>query len=139
MRVKNTVIAISFSLLRKMYDFHLDIPFLFSGIGYEVALDMAFRNAHVILACRNKERGDVAVEKIKEETGNKNVELMLLDLASLASVRKFADEFKKRHKKLDILINNAGLTCKIEDCGPLKSNLARSYICLLYTSPSPRD
>jgi len=65
-------------------------------------------DAHVILACRSEQRGREAVEKIKAETKSDKVELELLDLASLKSVRAFADRIKAKCKRLDVLINNAG-------------------------------
>ena len=64
--------------------------------------------AHVILACRNIKRAQPAADKIKLETNNNNVEVEILDLASLQSVRDFADRIKKRFKRIDILVNNAG-------------------------------
>ena len=80
------------------------------GIGYETALDFARRGAHVILACRDIKRSQPAVDKIKLETNNNNVEVEILDLASLQSVRDFADRIKKRFKRIDILVNNAGMS-----------------------------
>ena len=80
-----------------------------TGIGYEVALDLAKRNAHVILACRDPKRGQDAVDKIKTESKNENVELELLDLASLKSIKEFSQRILKKLDRLDILINNAGL------------------------------
>jgi NAD(P)-dependent dehydrogenase (short-subunit alcohol dehydrogenase family) len=79
------------------------------GIGYETALELAKRNAHVILACRDPKRGQDAVDKIKEETKNEKVELELLDLGSLKSIKDFSERIKAKLEKLDILINNAGI------------------------------
>ena len=66
-------------------------------------------DAHVILACRSEERGKEAVEKIRAESKNTKVELELLDLASLKSVRAFCERIKAKCKRIDILINNAGM------------------------------
>lgn len=81
-----------------------------TGIGFETALDFAGRKGRVILACRNKERGEKAKEKITELTGNSNVIVKLIDLSSMSSVRKFVEEFVKEEKQLDILVNNAAVT-----------------------------
>ncbi|XP_054059661.1 retinol dehydrogenase 12-like [Rissa tridactyla] len=81
-----------------------------SGIGKCVALDLARRNARTILACRNRERGQAAVEEIRAATGNPAVLLRLLDTSSLASVRAFAQAVLREEKRLDVLVNNAGLT-----------------------------
>ncbi|NXJ86842.1 RDH11 dehydrogenase, partial [Trogon melanurus] len=80
------------------------------GIGKRVALDLARRNARTILACRSRERGQAAVEEIRAATGNPEVLLRLLDTGSLASVRAFARAVLREEKRLDVLVNNAGLT-----------------------------
>lgn len=61
------------------------------------------------MACRDKARGEAAVEDVKKLSGNDKVEFMQLDLMSLESVRKFAEEFKARGLPLHSLINNAGI------------------------------
>ncbi|XP_026075688.1 dehydrogenase/reductase SDR family member 13-like [Carassius auratus] len=80
-----------------------------TGIGKATALDLAKRGARVILACRDERRAQAAVTDIQRESGNKEVLYMHLDLASLKSVRSFAENFLKKESRLDILINNAGL------------------------------
>ena len=80
-----------------------------SGIGYETARALARKGAATILACRNQQKGETAVNQIKAENPQGTAELMLLDLADLASVRRFAAEFANRYHRLDLLINNAGV------------------------------
>ncbi len=80
------------------------------GIGYEAALDLAKRGAHVILACRAMKKAQLAQEKIIADSKNNKVDIEKLDCASFQSVREFADRFKSKYNHLDILINNAGLT-----------------------------
>lgn len=80
-----------------------------SGIGYEMARALARREAVVILACRNQDKGAAAVRQIDQEYPAAKAELMPLDLADLASIRRFAGEFAGRHDRLDLLINNAGI------------------------------
>jgi len=81
-----------------------------SGIGYITAREIARLKAHVIMACRNKQRGEDALKKIKTEVGEDcKVELMLVDLSSLESVRDFVKEFKSKSLPLHILINNAAI------------------------------
>ncbi|VDI74279.1 retinol dehydrogenase 12 [Mytilus galloprovincialis] len=80
-----------------------------TGIGKETAIDLAKRGAKVIIACRDITRGNNAVDDIKRLSGSTNVSVIQLDLASLKSVRKFTEEIHKTEKRLDILINNAGV------------------------------
>ena len=80
-----------------------------TGIGKETAVDLAKRGARVIIGCRNLEKGKEALKDIQERSGSKDVFLEKIDLASLDSVRKFADSILKSETRLDILINNAGV------------------------------
>ena len=80
-----------------------------TGIGKETAVDLAKRGARVIIGCRNMEKGKEALKGIQERSGSTNVFLEKLDLASLDSVREFADNILKNEPRLDILINNAGV------------------------------
>lgn len=80
-----------------------------TGIGRETALDLACKGARVILACRNFKKAKLAAEEIKNATGNKNVIVKELDLASLKSVRSFAEDVQQSEERLDILVNNAGI------------------------------
>ena len=80
-----------------------------SGIGFVTARELASLGASVVMVCRDKGRGEKALEKVKSATDGADVELMLCDLASLASVRAFADEYTKGHESLHVLVNNAGL------------------------------
>lgn len=80
-----------------------------SGIGFEAARVLASKNAKVIIAVRNHEKGNAASAKIKAENKNADLHVMELDLADLGAVRLFADNFKQKYNKLDLLINNAGV------------------------------
>ncbi|MBK8173298.1 MAG: SDR family oxidoreductase [Sandaracinaceae bacterium] len=80
-----------------------------AGIGKEAAKDLARQGAEVVLVCRSETKGKQAVDEIRCETGNERVSLMLADMSSQASIRAFADAFKKKYTKLDVLLNNAGL------------------------------
>lgn len=80
-----------------------------SGIGYEAAEEFARKGAQTILACRNMDKAQAALAEIQAEIPDAAVEVMLLDLASLASVRQFAAEFKGKYDQLDVLVNNAGI------------------------------
>ncbi len=80
-----------------------------SGVGKYTALGLAKTGANVVMVCRDKGRGEAAQKEIVEKSGSKNVELMLCDLSLQKQIRKFAQEFKKKYRRLDVLANNAGL------------------------------
>jgi NAD(P)-dependent dehydrogenase (short-subunit alcohol dehydrogenase family) len=80
-----------------------------SGIGYQTARYLARAGAAVILACRNAEKGEAARAKIASEYPAANLQVRVLDVADLDSVRRFAAEFLNEGKPLDLLINNAGV------------------------------
>lgn len=80
-----------------------------SGLGYETALAIARKGGRVVLACRNLDKAEASVDSLRAERGGAEVAALELDLASLDSVRRFADEFREHHGTLDVLINNAGV------------------------------
>lgn len=80
-----------------------------SGIGYEAALALAGKGAHVVIAVRNLEKGRAAVARIQRSFPQSQVEVLALNLADLRSVRHFAEVFSARYAALPLLINNAGV------------------------------
>jgi len=80
-----------------------------TGIGLETARALAEKGARVVMACRNLEQGTAAAEAIRERNHEVNLEVMELDLNSLASVKGFVESFRSRINALDLLINNAGV------------------------------
>jgi NAD(P)-dependent dehydrogenase (short-subunit alcohol dehydrogenase family) len=81
-----------------------------AGIGFEIARGIAKSgdNPTVILACRDRAKGEAARAKLADETKNPNLEVLVVDLASQESIRKAAEEFSKANTSLDVLVNNAG-------------------------------
>lgn len=79
------------------------------GLGYETALELASRGATVVLAGRNRAKGQQAVAKILAEIPGAKISFEELDLASLSSIAAFAERMKASHTALDILVNNAGV------------------------------
>ena len=80
-----------------------------SGIGFGAVKAFARKGAETVLACRSPERGQAALAALKTEVPDAKAEVMLLDLASLASIERFATEFGERYSRLDVLANNAGI------------------------------
>ncbi|MBU0996570.1 MAG: SDR family NAD(P)-dependent oxidoreductase [Firmicutes bacterium] len=80
-----------------------------SGLGFEAAKVFSKKQATVILACRSMDKALEAKEQIVNENHDAIVDLMLLDLSSLDSIRMFASNFTNKYKQLDVLLNNAGI------------------------------
>jgi len=80
-----------------------------AGIGNQAALGLAKLGGTVIALARDPVKGKAAVEQLRAESGNPDVHLALCDLSSQQSIRDAAAEVKKRHAKLDVLINQAGI------------------------------
>jgi retinol dehydrogenase-12 len=79
-----------------------------SGIGLVTAQSLARQGATLIVVGRNSERGAATVSRIRQETGNAAVELMIADLSAQAEVRGLASDIQRRFPRLDVLVNNAG-------------------------------
>ena len=79
------------------------------GLGFETALALAAKGCEVVLACRSLGKAEAARSQIVAQHPKAQVHCMALDLASLKSVRAFAKAFTKKFKRLDLLINNAGI------------------------------
>jgi NAD(P)-dependent dehydrogenase (short-subunit alcohol dehydrogenase family) len=80
-----------------------------TGIGYETARALAHAGAHVTLACRSRQKGEAAAGRIAAEQPRGRAVFAGLDLADLDSVRDFAEAFTKAQRRLDLLVNNAGV------------------------------
>ncbi len=79
-----------------------------SGIGRVTSLELAKMGAYVIMVCRDKSRGEKALEMVRRESGSTDVDLFLADLTSQAAIWKLAAEIKGRFPRLHLLVNNAG-------------------------------
>ena len=81
-----------------------------SGIGKETALSLAHVGATVVLVCRSESRGAAALHDIASQTGNDAVSLLLADFSSQQQVRDLAASILEQFDRLDVLVNNAGVT-----------------------------
>src|SRR5215467_1202434 len=80
-----------------------------SGLGYQTVLQLARKGAHVLLAARDRTRGQAALDQLTAEAPGSHIELGELDLADLTSVERFSTELLARGQDLDVLVNNAGV------------------------------
>jgi NAD(P)-dependent dehydrogenase (short-subunit alcohol dehydrogenase family) len=80
-----------------------------SGIGLETARALAEKNARVIMAVRNVEKGERIAREIRGNNPGSAISVGRLDLTDLSSVKAFAEDFSRTYERLDLLINNAGI------------------------------
>src|SRR5258708_15920208 len=101
-----------------------------SGRGKATVLKLARQGGSVILACRDRGRGEAAQAEISAATGSTQLELLLVDLGSQRSVREAADQFCTKHKSLDVVVNNAAIYKTSRSLTPdgLESMFATNYL-----------
>lgn len=80
-----------------------------SGIGLYTALGLARAGMRVIMTGRSWDRTDAARDFVTARLGGAQIETLLADFASLAAVRRLADDILSQHERIDVLVNNAGL------------------------------
>jgi NAD(P)-dependent dehydrogenase (short-subunit alcohol dehydrogenase family) len=81
-----------------------------SGVGKEAALGLASLGAEVILACRDVKKGNKTASEITRKIDSAKVAVMHLDTSSQTSILEFAREFRRKYRRLDVLINNAAIS-----------------------------
>ncbi len=79
-----------------------------NGIGFEAAVILAREGANLIIVGRDAARTADSLAEVKRRSGASSVESLLCDFSSQASIRKLAADFRTRHQRLDLLVNNAG-------------------------------
>ena len=84
-----------------------------AGIGKVTARELASSGATVVLVSRNRAKGEATQAEIKRATGNENVDLLVADLSSLQDVRRLAEAFQQKYRRLHLLVNNAGGTYSV--------------------------
>lgn len=79
-----------------------------SGIGLETSVELARMGAEVVMVARDAGRGAAALADVKDRGQSEKVSLLLCDFSSQKSIRAFVAEFRAKHPRLHILVNNAG-------------------------------
>jgi len=105
-----------------------------SGIGKHTAIELAKLGYEIIMLVRDSEKSREAYEEIKKESGSELLQLIYIDLASLKSIRKSADELKRKISKINLLINNAGIFKRKEAKSPqgFELTIAVNYLAQFY-------
>jgi NAD(P)-dependent dehydrogenase (short-subunit alcohol dehydrogenase family) len=78
-----------------------------SGVGKEIAMGLASLGAELILACRDVKKGNKTAAEVTRQTGSTRLTVMQVDTSSQKSIREFAQEFRRKYRRLDVLVNNA--------------------------------
>jgi NAD(P)-dependent dehydrogenase (short-subunit alcohol dehydrogenase family) len=78
-----------------------------SGVGKEIAVQLAALGAELILACRDLQKGNAVKSEIAQRTGSSTLVVMYMDASSQKSIREFAKEIHQKYSRLDVLVNNA--------------------------------
>lgn len=101
-----------------------------SGVGKEIAMGLAKFGAHVIMVCRDFNKGQAALEEIKIASGSQSVDLLIADLSSQESIQILSKTMYERYPKLHVLINNAGavFSKKILSAEGIEMTLATNYL-----------
>jgi NAD(P)-dependent dehydrogenase (short-subunit alcohol dehydrogenase family) len=81
-----------------------------AGIGREISLALARQGAELVLGCRDLGRGRRTAEELRALPGVGSVEVMQVDTSSRRSIREFAKAFRAARPRLDVLVNNAGIS-----------------------------
>ncbi len=79
------------------------------GLGLETARELARKGAHVVMMARNQQKAQEAMSDLRASVPDASLELVSLDLASQASVSDAAEEIRRGHERIDLLVNNAGV------------------------------
>jgi NAD(P)-dependent dehydrogenase (short-subunit alcohol dehydrogenase family) len=83
-----------------------------SGIGKEIAAELAGMGAEIVIGCRDAKKGESTIEQIARRTGSKKLSVMQLDTSSRGSIREFSRRLKNAKGRLDVLVNNAGVNVR---------------------------
>ena len=102
------------------------------GMGTEITRAVAKAGYQVIMACYNPQKAETVRACLIEETGNPNLEVMALDLASMQSVASFADRILERNLPVSLLMNNAGT---METCRRITEDGLERTVSVNYVAP----
>lgn len=80
-----------------------------SGMGFSTTIGLMQRGIHVVMLCRNEEKGKAAMKEAIERSNSANVEMIVCDLGSVESIAAFAQKYKEKYDVLDVIVNNAGV------------------------------
>lgn len=83
------------------------------GIGMATSIALARAGGHVVMVCRDEIRAKAALDEMRASAASNLGEYLIADLSSQQSIRNLANEFKRRHDRLDVLVNNAATVSEV--------------------------
>lgn len=114
-----------------------------SGVGKEIAMQLAALGAELILACREVKKGNKTAAEITKHTGSTKLAVMKMDASSQKSIREFAKEFRRKYRRLDVLINNAagnrGTLPKVNSVDGIELTFATNVLAYYLLTHELRD
>ena len=112
-----------------------------SGLGKATTQQLVERDAYVVMVVRNEVKGIKALEEIKKKTRKDSMEIMICDFSSQKSILEFVNVFKKKFKRLDVLINNHGLVNQNRDLTDdgLEKTFAVNYLAFFHLTKLLED
>ncbi len=108
-----------------------------SGIGKATTIGLAKLGATIVMVARNQAKGEAVLNEIKRISGNDSVYLLNADMSSQESVRRLANEFEARFKKLHVLVNDAGVFLKAYKGGGWDRNHIRGQLSVHVSVDQP--
>ncbi|MEW5754723.1 MAG: SDR family oxidoreductase [Pseudomonadota bacterium] len=107
-----------------------------SGIGLVTAKELAKMGGTTVVVARDEERGKAALGEVIEYSKNDNVDLLMCDFSSQASIIEFSEKFRRKHDRLDVLVNNAGLMSKkrVETAAGIELTFAVNHLGYFLTT-----
>ncbi len=107
-----------------------------SGIGLVTAKELAKMGATTIVVARDEERGKAALGEVIEYSKNDNVDLLMCDFSSQASIVEFSEKFRRKYHRLDVLVNNAGLMSqkRVETAAGIELTFAVNHLGYFLTT-----
>jgi len=118
-----------------------------SGIGKEIAIGLAGLGANLVLGCRDTAKGKAVATEIEQSKQDGSTEIVAVDVASRKSIEQFARKILETHDRVDVLVNNAGVSRGAQPYGKssdgieltFATNVIGYYLAMLQLLPRLKE